>query len=151
GFLMTWARANHGLDLAKDTKRFPDFDAAMIADLRTSLELFLDDVLWSPQSDFRDLLLSEEVFLNSRLARFYGVSVPAVSDFTKVKLDGGQRAGMLTHPYLMTSFAHSSESSPIHRGVFLARGVLGVSLRPPPEAVVPLPAELHPNLTTRER
>jgi cytochrome c553 len=150
-FLMTWARANHGLDLAKDTKRFPDFDAGMIADLRTSLELFLDDVLWSPQSDFRDLLLANQVFLNSRLARFYGVNVPAGTDFTKVKLDDGRRAGVLTHPYLMTSFAHSSESSPIHRGVFLARGVLGVSLRPPPEAVVPLPPELHPNLTTRER
>src|SRR5262249_858246 len=42
-------------------------------------------------------------------------------------------------------------SSPIHRGVFLARGVLGLSLRPPPEAVVPLPPDLHPDLTTRER
>jgi hypothetical protein len=28
---------------------------------------------------------------------------------------------------------------------------LGHSLRPPPEAVTPLPADLHPDLTTRER
>ncbi|HEV3145574.1 MAG TPA: DUF1588 domain-containing protein, partial [Gemmataceae bacterium] len=127
------------------------FDAATIADLRTSLELFLDDVVWSEKSDFRDLLLSEELFLNGRLAKFYGINSPADADFTKVKFDVGQRAGVLTHPYLMASFAHSSESSPIHRGVFLARGILGVSLRPPPEAVTPLPPDLHPSLTTRER
>src|SRR5205814_615880 len=70
--------------------------------------------------------------------------------FQKVKLPGA-RAGVLTHPYLMSSFAYTGESSPIHRGVFLARGVLGVSLRPPPEAVAPLAPDLHPSLTTRER
>ncbi|MBX9625905.1 MAG: DUF1588 domain-containing protein, partial [Gemmataceae bacterium] len=43
------------------------------------------------------------------------------------------------------------ESSPIHRGVFIARGLLGRSLRPPPDAFTPLPADLHPSLTTRER
>src|SRR5262249_51873376 len=63
----------------------------------------------------------------------------------------GQRAGVLSHPYLMARFAHGGESSPIHRGVFLARGVLGLALRPPPEAVTPLPPDLHPSLTTRER
>jgi hypothetical protein len=58
---------------------------------------------------------------------------------------------VLSHPYLMASFATGGESSPIHRGVFLARGVLGVALRQPPEAVAPFAPELHPNLTTRER
>ena len=51
----------------------------------------------------------------------------------------------------MATFAYTSTSSPIHRGVFLARNVLGQMLRPPPEAFTPLPAELHPSLTTRER
>jgi hypothetical protein len=35
--------------------------------------------------------------------------------------------------------------------VFVARGVLGLSLRPPPEAFTPFPADLHPTLNTRER
>jgi hypothetical protein len=51
----------------------------------------------------------------------------------------------------MATFAYTASTSPIHRGVFLARNVLGVSLRPPPQAFTPLPAELHPELTTRER
>ncbi|HLW64898.1 MAG TPA: DUF1592 domain-containing protein [Gemmataceae bacterium] len=150
-FLLRWVKADQPRDLGKDEKKFPGFDAPTIADLRTSLELFLDDVVWSEHADFRDLLLNEGLFLNGRLAKFYGVQMPADADFTKTKLDAGKRAGVLTHPYLMASFAHSSESSPIHRGVFLARGILGVSLRPPPEAVAPLAPSLHPSLTTRER
>ena len=58
---------------------------------------------------------------------------------------------MLTHPYLMATFAYTGTSSPIHRGVFLTRSVLGVTLRPPPEAFTPLRGDLHPKLTTRER
>ncbi len=150
-FLLTWLKADQPHDLARDPKKFPGFDAAVISDLRTSLELFLDDVVWSDDSDFRQLFLSDRVLLNARLAKFYGASGPAGNGFEKVRLDDGQRAGVLSHPYLMTAFAHGSDSSPIHRGVFLARGVLGVALRPPPEAVAPLAPELHPSLSTRER
>src|SRR5262249_27093972 len=131
-FLMTWLKADQPHDYGKDPKKFPGFDAAMVSDLRTSLELFLDDVVWSESSDFRQLLLSEQTFVNGRLAAFYGADLPKDAPFQKVKLDGGKRAGVLTHPYLMARFAHGDESSPIHRGVFLARGVLGVSLKAPP-------------------
>ena len=51
----------------------------------------------------------------------------------------------------MAGFAYTSTSSPIHRGVFLSRSVLGRTLRPPPEAVAPLSPDLHAALTTRER
>jgi hypothetical protein len=150
-FLLTWLKVDGGHDLTKEARKFPGFDAEVIADLRTSLELFLEDVVWSDGSDFRQLFLSDQVFLNNRLAKFYGAGLAPGAAFQKVRLDGGRRAGALTHPYLMASFAHSGETSPIHRGVFLARGVLGVALRPPPEAVAPLAPDLHPALTTRER
>src|SRR4051794_27067866 len=45
-------------DLSKDPGRFPGFDRAVASDLRTSLELFLEDVLWGSASDFRQLLLA---------------------------------------------------------------------------------------------
>jgi hypothetical protein len=154
---LTWLRADAAGEIAKDSQLYSEFDASVVADLRTSLELFLDEVIWSESSDFRQLLLDEAVFLNDRLKKFFVSEIPQGDEpapgceFTKVRLDEGQRAGVLTHPYLMAAFAHSRDSSPIHRGLFLARGVLGQTLRPPPEAVVPLPPELHPGLTTRER
>jgi hypothetical protein len=160
-FLLTWLKVDPAPDLAKDPNRFPAFNPAIATDMRTSLELFLDDVVWSEASDFRQLLLSNEVYVNGRLATFYGISPPPQrllgapvggdEPFHKVKLDAGKRAGVLTHPYLMTGFAYTGASSPIHRGVFLARGVLGRTLRPPQDAFTPLPEDLHPTLTTRER
>ena len=150
-FLLTWLKLDHVADIAKDPKRFPGFDPAVISDLRTSLELFLEEVIWDDKADFRQLLLADHVYLNGRLAKFYGVELPEDAPFQKVKLNPEQRAGILTHPYLMAAFAYTGETSPIHRGVFLARGILGIGLRPPPEAFTPTPANLHPTLTTRER
>src|SRR5262249_47484555 len=84
--LLVWLKADMAADLAKDKDRFPDFDAAVISDLRTSLELFLDDVLWSEGSDFRRLLTGDEIYLNDRLARFYGAEPQFPGEFLKVRL-----------------------------------------------------------------
>jgi hypothetical protein len=81
----------------------------------------------------------------------YADQVTVEESFAKVEFDDRVRAGVLTHPYLMASLSDRRQSSPIHRGVLLARGVLGVSLRPPPVAVAPIAPDLHPDLTTRER
>ncbi|MBO0700171.1 MAG: DUF1592 domain-containing protein, partial [Zavarzinella sp.] len=159
-FLFTWLKVDQAPELSKDPKRYPGFNSAIAADLRTSLELFLDEVVWSDASDYRQLFLTDDVYLNGRLAMFYGLipNVPAFrtevfagAPFQKVRPDGDRRAGVLTHPYLMTTFAYTGTSSPIHRGVFLARGVLGRTLRPPMDAFTPLPEDLHPTLTTRDR
>jgi cytochrome c553 len=150
-FLRQWLKVDHAPEVAKDAGRFPGFDQAAVADLRTSLDLFLDDVVWGETSDFRQLLLADSLFLNGRLAKLYAADLPADAPFQKVPRDPDKYAGVLSHPYLMTCFAYTTTSSPIHRGLFLARGVLGLSLRPPPEAFTPLAPDLHPDLTTRER
>jgi hypothetical protein len=150
-FLITWLKLDQVKELAKDAKRFPGFDDALASDLRTSLELFLDEVVWSEKSDFRQLLLADETYLNGRLSEFYGVDFPADSPFRKVTWETNRRAGILTHPYVLASLAYMAESSPIHRGVFVGRGLLGINIKPPREAFTPLAPDLHPNLTTRER
>jgi hypothetical protein len=150
-FFIQWLKLDPAPDLAKNRKLYPGFEPAVVADLRTSLELFLNDVLWNGSGDFRQLLQADYVYLNGRLANYYGFKLPADAPFQKVKLDSGQRAGVLTHPYVMASLAYTDSSSPIHRGVFLIRSVLGGALRPPPEAVAPLAPNLHPDMTTRQR
>jgi cytochrome c553 len=150
-FFLFWLKVEQAADLTRDSQRYAGFDRAAASDLRTSLELFLDERVWSPASDFRQLLLDDHVYLNGRLAQFYGAELPPTAPFQKVAFKPDERCGVLTHPYLMATFAYPKDSSPIHRGVFLARGVLGLPLRPPAEAFTPLPAELHPGLSTRER
>ncbi len=150
-FFVRWLKLDGMGELSKDTEKFPGFDAALVSDLRTSLELFVEDVVWSEGSDLRELLRSDEMFLNGRLAKFYGVEMAADAPFTKVKFEPEERAGVLSHPYLLSGFAYTATSSPIHRGVFISRSVLGRTLRPPPEAFTPLAPDLHPDLSTRER
>lgn len=150
-FLLNWLKVEAYPDLAKSRARYPDFDDQVRADLRTSLELQLDSMVWSERSDFRELMLSDKVWLNGRLAKIYGAALKIDAPFQAVAMDYGRRSGILTHPYLLASFAYIDGSSPIHRGVLIARNVLGRRLMPPPEAFVPLEAKLHPNMTTRQR
>lgn len=150
-FLLTWLKVESYPDLAKDPKRFPGFDTQAAADLRTSLELFLENTAWGEKADFRELMLSDKVYLNGRLAPLYGVNLPPDAPFQPVALDSQERAGVLAQPYVLASFAYLATSSPIHRGVLLSRNVLGRVLSPPPIAVTPTPADLQPKLTTRQR
>lgn len=150
GFFMQLLKIDQAPDIAKDSVAFPEFDPQIASDLRTSLELTLDDVV-NGNSDFRELLLGESIYLNGRLAKLYGTDLIEDSPFQKMTLEDGKRAGVLTHPYLLSAFAYTSTSSPIHRGVFVSRSLLGRTLRPPPEAVAPLSPDLHAGLTTRER
>jgi len=151
GLLHHWLGLDSAHELSKNKERFPGFDAALANDLRTSLDLTLAEILRSDGADFRRLLTEERVYLNERLAKFYGVDPPKDGVFMKLPLDAGKRMGTLTHPYILANYAYTNESSPIHRGVFLARGVLGLTLKPPNEAFTPFAADLHPSLSTRER
>jgi hypothetical protein len=149
-FLFAWLRVDLGPELTKDSARHPDFTPEVAADLRTSLELFLEDTVWG-EGGFRRLFTAAELPVNGRLAPLYGAAMPADAGFASVRLDDGRRGGVLSHPYLMSVLSYPGSTSPIHRGVFLARSVLGNTLRPPQEAIAPLPPDRHPELTTRER
>lgn len=150
-FFLQWLKVDHHPDLKKNPKKFPNFDETVASDLRASLELSLEQVVWSEKSDFRELLLTDKTFVNNRLARVYGGGVVPGNGFRPVALDYGKRSGILTHPYVLASFAYVDSSSPIHRGVLVARNMLGRLLKPPVDAFSPLSPDLHPNLTTRQR
>ena len=153
-FFRYWLKTDHASDATKDKEAFPGFDEVVVADLEESLFLYLDDVVWNEKSNFKDLFLADYLFVNKRLANFYDLKIEdgdEKTEFHKVKVDPKKRAGILTHPYLMTGLAYHRDSSPIHRGVFVAKSLLGRRLRQPPEAVEPLTEEFNPKMTTRER
>jgi len=162
GFFHHWLQMDRVENLSKDDKLFPGFTPDIIADLRTSLNLFLEDTMWGNSvdatgamgegaSDYRRLLLADYLFLNNRLAAFYGLSTNSTDDFVKVMLKPKERSGVLTHPYLLAAFSYQRLTSPIHRGVFLTRNIVGRSLKPPPMAMTFKDADFAPNLTMRQK
>ncbi|MFT4547905.1 MAG: hypothetical protein ACI8XO_000198 [Verrucomicrobiales bacterium] len=149
GFFEHWLELEER-DLTKDEKMFPGFDAETVASLRHSLELFIDEVVWGENSDYRQLLLANHLLLNGELANLYGGDEKS-AEFIPVNFDPKQRAGILTHPYLLSAFAYHNNTSPIHRGVFLTRNIVGRRLKPPPVAVAFKNDEFDPSLTMREK
>jgi hypothetical protein len=150
GFFHHWLELDQAEQTSKDPKAFPGFDQVALADLRTSLRLFLDEVVWSKESDYRQLLQADYLHLNQRLAKLYGKKVEG-TDFERVSFDPKQRAGVVTHPYLLSAFATARATSPIHRGVFLTRNIVGMSLKSPPIAVAFEESQFKPGLTMREK
>lgn len=150
GFFHEWLELERADELAKDEQTFPGFDAALIADLRTSLWLFLDDAVWGENSDYRSLLLADHLFFNERLGKFYGKSVQG-PEFQRVAMDPRQRTGIITHPFLLSSLAYHNNTSPIHRGVFLTRNLVGMTLKSPVEANQFDDSKFDPSLTMREK
>jgi hypothetical protein len=150
-FLHHWLHVEEGAEIAKDQKEYPGFDQGVVMDLRTSLDLFAESIVWSEQSDYRQLLLSDTILMNDRLAKFYGQKVEAGDGFRPVKMDADQRAGVLTHPFVLATFSYTKSSSPIHRGVFVTRNILGRMLKPPPMAIAFMDDKFDPSLTMREK
>ncbi|MDB2430486.1 DUF1592 domain-containing protein, partial [Akkermansiaceae bacterium] len=148
-FFFAWLNLAEKDDLSKDLKTFPGFDENVIADLRTSLTLFIEHVVWSEKSDYRQLFLSGELPINNRLAEFYGKEAPKWG-FANVPA-GKHSAGLFTHPYVLSAFSYHKQTSPIHRGVYLSRNVLGRFLKPPPNAIEFKDADFKPDLTMREK
>jgi hypothetical protein len=138
-------------ELSKDPSRFPEFDPKIASDLRESIELFIDELASDPKKDLRTLLVADHMYLNGRLAPVYGADLPGDAPFQRVAMPRERWSGILSHPFMTSSLAYHNSSSPVHRGVFLARRVLGRSLRPPVDAVIPISEETAPEMTTRER
>ncbi len=105
GFFHHWLEMKDIHNIAKDSKTYPDLNEAVLSDLRRSLTFFIDDIVWNDSGDYRRLLSADYMVLNDRLAAFYKKD-PVGPDFKKVAFEGSQRAGVLTHPYLLTSFGY---------------------------------------------
>jgi hypothetical protein len=139
-FFEDWLQLKPPAELGKDETLFPGFDVGMATELRRSLDHFLDESLWSGSADYRQLFLADTP-LNPALARFYGDS---------------RRFGLVSHPYLLASLAFPENSSPIDRGVFLSRRLLGRPLKSPHKTIAVLGqvvahADFAPDLTMREK
>jgi Protein of unknown function (DUF1588)/Protein of unknown function (DUF1592)/Protein of unknown function (DUF1595)/Protein of unknown function (DUF1585)/Protein of unknown function (DUF1587) len=151
-FLLEWL----GIDFdkpdwnSKDPKLYPGFSAATKAALQQETTLFLDD--WTSSGpNLPALLTSPSTFINQANAPVYGlVSGPA--SFQKQALDPKQRAGILTSPGFLGTYAHTDSSSPVLRGVAIMRHLLCREPPPVPAMVPPLPAiDQSAVKTTRQR
>ena len=134
--------------MVKDGAQYPEWNESVSAAWKASLRAFIDDVHQN-RPTVEALLTSTTLHLNAELAPVYGMQADGTG-MTGVQMPEDQRAGLLTHPSVMALLAYPSQSSPIHRGIFVRERLLCQKLPSPPDNLEIEPPDPNPTATTRE-
>lgn len=118
---------------------FPNVSPQLGAFAIEESERFVSEIVFAQSGGYRDMLTSSDTFVNAELARIYGLSGSFGEGFVKAALDPSERRGIFTQVGFLASNATSTDPDPIHRGVFLARRIVCLTLAPPPANVPPVP------------
>lgn len=135
----------------RDPAFYPDLPESTGADLRASIEAFMDDAFFGEEHTVDALLLGRSAYVNAPLASLYGIEGVEGDALVPVELDATRRAGLLTQPGLLAVLSKPNQSDPIHRGLFVRNRLLCEHLPPPPADVVIVAPDPAPGLSTRER
>lgn len=134
-----------------DRKLYWGFDPivrmAMLEETHTFLTAMLRD-----DRPVSELIDTHDSFLNSRLARFYGIEDVQGDAVRQVELPAGShRGGLLTQGAILKVTANGSTTSPVVRGAWVAERLLGVEIPPPPAGVPAIEPDIRGATTIREQ
>ncbi len=131
---------------AVDRERFPTFDDA----LRTAMFLepihYLADVIRGKET-VASLIFGSHTYADGTLAKHYGFPVSDRADASGTSWQRFDRAseygrgGLLPMAVFLTQNAPGLRTSPVKRGYWVARRILGESIPPPPPDVPELPED----------
>ena len=138
-----------------DTARFPEFTD----DVRTAMydeAVSTFEYLVREGRPLRELLHADYTFLNDPLAKFYGLKREVGSKDALVKIDGAgalNRGGALRLGSVLTATSAPLRTSPVKRGDWLLRRILGTPTPPPPADAGSLPSDpkAFGSLTLRQK
>ena len=146
-FAVDWLGVG-GIEAAdKREDLFPGFDAATRSALLSETRRLVEHAVF--EGRFDDLFTADYTFADRRLAALYGLEPPAGEGLARVPYRG-RRAGILSHGSVLATYAHSDQTSPVKRGVFVRQRVLCQKFGVPPANAGGVP-EVDPEATTRER
>jgi hypothetical protein len=86
-----------------------------------------------------DLIDCNYVFVNSLLAKHYGLPEIKDSKFVRVEVANGQRGGLISMAGVLAITSRPARTSPVIRGKWILQELLSYPPPPPPPNVPPLP------------
>src|SRR5262245_56733281 len=126
-----------------DRERFPVFDNDLRQAMYEEPIRYMLDVVRENRSAL-DFLYANHTFVNPALAKHYGVPNVSGDKNTWVRVDDANRydrGGLLPMAAFLTKNAPGLRTSPVKRGYWVVKQVLGESIPPPPAAVPELPRD----------
>ena len=138
-----------------DTSRFPEFTEEVKAAMYDEAVSFFEYVIREDRP-IREIVSADYTFLNQALAKHYGVEKKVASTGHAEKVDGAdefQRGGLLRLGAMLTATSAPLRTSPVKRGDWVLRRVLGTPTPTPPADAGSIPADekLFGGLTLREQ
>ena len=138
-----------------DTSRFPEFTDDVKEAMYDEAVSFFEHIIRKDRP-VREILFADYTFLNKALAKFYGVKKEIKSTEQPELVEGANafhRGGLLRLGAVLTATSAPLRTSPVKRGDWVLRRVLGTPVPPPPADAGSMPADdkLFGGLSLRAR
>ncbi len=128
---------------AVDRERFPMFDNELREAMFQEPIRLIEDMIQSNRPVL-DLIYGDYTFVNPVLARHYGMPEVSGGEDHWVRVDQAsryERGGLLPMSVFLTQSSPGLRTSPVKRGNWLVKRVLGEVIPPPPPVVPELPSD----------
>jgi mono/diheme cytochrome c family protein len=138
-----------------DRARFPEF-TERVQDAMYDEAVVTFDYLVRQNRPLAEMFFADYTFLNKPLADFYGVKAEVPASGEMVKVEGANafnRGGLLRLGSVLTTTSAPLRTSPVKRGDWILRRILGTPTPPPPADAGSLPSDpaAFGGMTLRER
>jgi len=152
-FVDQWLGLNAIHDTTPDAKLYPEYGRN---------ELIKYSSVWETQGFFRRVLMENLgvrafvdapwAYINEPLARHYGLPEVSGASLRAVTLpESSPFGGLWTQSAVLKVTANGTATSPVKRGVWVARRLLGIDIPPPPPTVTAIEPDTRGAKTLREQ
>jgi len=134
-----------------DDKLYPEYDEALKHAMLNESRLFFERVLKENRSVL-EFVSSDWTILNERLAKHYEIPDVRGTEFRVVQLPKENvRGGVLTQASVLKVTANGTNTSPVLRGVWVLKNILGEPPPPPPPGVPAVEPDIRGAVTLRQQ
>lgn len=152
-FLDYWLDLRRSEATSPDATLYPDYylDDALVESAVDETRLFFNELL---KNDLpaRNLIKSDFVMVNERLAQHYGLPPVKGIQLRRVTLPKNSvRGGLMTQASVLKVTANGTTTSPVLRGVWIMERIIGKPPPPPPPSVPAIEPDTRGAVTIREQ
>ncbi|MCB0825630.1 MAG: DUF1592 domain-containing protein [Armatimonadetes bacterium] len=133
-FATQWLQIKRIEVSSPDPELFPGFDSALQDSMIDEAVSFFGDAVRNNRS-ISEFITSDYTFLNSRLARHYGIPNVSWNEMRRFNVKEYNRGGLLGMGAVLTVTSNPNRTSPVKRGKWVMEQVLGTPPPPPPPNV----------------
>ena len=149
-FVGQWLSLREIDSTSPDKQLYPEFDDQLKYSMIEETEGFFDEVLRKNLS-LLNFIDSDWTILNERLAQHYGIAEVTGVAMRRVALKPeDRRGGVLAHGSVLKVSANGTTTSPVVRGAWVLRQILGFDPPPPPPGVPGIEPDIRGATTLRE-